>query len=529
MPEMLPMSSSSSWEEPTTTVIAILVRHVTTVSPQHLEAVCQWKVFMNSLEDAPSKLQPLEGLQLPKQFTVHIEGYPYVLDCTILTTAGYDTKGRPQCPLVRSFFSNRPTVFAARGEDPSFFTISRPKSSNSLWCSGFSSPNAHAKNNAQNASGSSLSRLMGNSVPDLTIFAILSNRVVTMTVLPFTIVFLNGAKNLSHLYSLSHDHISSRTSKNLLDCSICSSCIWSCSRLCGSSILLIRPCLPLNSPAIRLLKISLVRRSTSKLRDTCTQILTWKCFLTLTAWCWVKVVLPLPPGPSTGRTVRPSRPLIISLAAAYNSKSLPWSLASRLVEVVVVTRSLKAAAVLSAVVLCFGSMTSNLRKSEILAHRGCICAISDFILSDSMDLLKNSASTGRGPALRVEELSLDGVRVGAQVVAVVQRLQQLGGQQVHQLADQPSRRSQRHLHRRRFAGTGHSGTHLVDLKKPAFARALKPSCRNPWLTVAAKTMMSSGLIFTAVRIHCYGILDTARIQEMNPGKEVTTTIVEIGI
>lgn len=64
-----------------------------------------------------------------------------------------------------------------------------------------------------------------------------------------------------------------------------------------------------------------------------------------------------------------------------------------------------------------------------------------------------------------------------------------------------------------------------------------------------------GLIFTAVRIHCYGILDTARqplfpirymqervitlcsliclefirIQEMNPGKEVTTTIVEIGI
>lgn len=54
-------------------------------------------------------------------------------------------------------------------------------------------------------------------------------------------------------------------------------------------------------------------------------------------------------------------------------------------------------------------------------------------------------------ALRVEELSLDGVRVGAQVVAVVQRLQQLGGQQVHQLADHPSRRSQRHLHHRRFS------------------------------------------------------------------------------
>uniref|UniRef100_A0A0D3HAS7 Uncharacterized protein n=1 Tax=Oryza barthii TaxID=65489 RepID=A0A0D3HAS7_9ORYZ len=105
MPEMLPMSSSSSWEEPTTTVIAILVRHVTTVSPQHLEAVCQWKVFMNSLEDAPSKLQPLEGLQLPKQFTVHIEGYPYVLDCTILTTAGYDTKGRPQVDLKKPAFA----------------------------------------------------------------------------------------------------------------------------------------------------------------------------------------------------------------------------------------------------------------------------------------------------------------------------------------------------------------------------------------------------------------------------------------
>uniref|UniRef100_A0A0E0B7F8 Uncharacterized protein n=1 Tax=Oryza glumipatula TaxID=40148 RepID=A0A0E0B7F8_9ORYZ len=56
------------------------VRHVTTVSPQHLEVVCQRKVVINSLhcctrEDTPSKLQPLEGLQLLEHFTVHIEGY----------------------------------------------------------------------------------------------------------------------------------------------------------------------------------------------------------------------------------------------------------------------------------------------------------------------------------------------------------------------------------------------------------------------------------------------------------------------
>uniref|UniRef100_A0A0E0M562 Uncharacterized protein n=1 Tax=Oryza punctata TaxID=4537 RepID=A0A0E0M562_ORYPU len=129
-----------------------------------------------------------------------------------------------------------------------------------------------------------------------------------MTVLPFTLVFLNGAKNLSHLYSLSHDHISSKMSKNLLDCSLRSTSVWSCSRLCGS-LSLPRLLLQLTSLESMLSKISLVRRSTSKLRDTCTQILTWNCFFTRSAWnrCWVKVVLPIPPGPSTGRTVRPSR------------------------------------------------------------------------------------------------------------------------------------------------------------------------------------------------------------------------------
>ncbi|BAT09720.1 Os10g0125600, partial [Oryza sativa Japonica Group] len=75
---------------------------------------------------------------------------------------------------------------------------------------------------------------MSKLVSDLTMSAVSSDRVVTMTVLPLALVFLNGAKNLSHLYSLSHGHISSKMSKNLLDCSLRSTSVWSCSRLCGS-------------------------------------------------------------------------------------------------------------------------------------------------------------------------------------------------------------------------------------------------------------------------------------------------------
>uniref|UniRef100_A0A0E0M563 Uncharacterized protein n=1 Tax=Oryza punctata TaxID=4537 RepID=A0A0E0M563_ORYPU len=83
------MSSSSSCIEPATTVLAIL-----------------GKVIMNSLhgctrEDTASKLHPLEEHELLEHFILHIQGQlkfpePYVLDSTILTTAVYDTKCRPQ-------------------------------------------------------------------------------------------------------------------------------------------------------------------------------------------------------------------------------------------------------------------------------------------------------------------------------------------------------------------------------------------------------------------------------------------------